>query len=76
MNQQVERLTEEAAKLAPLERAQLVEGILESLGATDPRLDAMSAAEAKVRLQAYGRGEIGADIDAALAEHRGSVERR
>jgi len=59
MNERVRLLTEEARTLAPLERAELVERILASLDAIDPRTDALWVAEAEDRLDAYQRGDIG-----------------
>jgi putative addiction module component (TIGR02574 family) len=69
MNERVKKLTDEAAKLTPLERAELVEGILASLVTPDPQIDRAWAAEAEDRLKAYERGEIEAvDFDQALAK--------
>jgi hypothetical protein len=70
MNERVRELTEQASLLAPIERAELVEGILQSLDATDPNLDRLWAEEAKERLAAYRRGELEAlDFDEKLAKH-------
>ena len=70
MNERVRKLTEQASLLAPIERAELVEGILQSLDATDPNLDQLWAEEAKDRLAAYRRGEVEAlDFDETLAKH-------
>jgi len=58
------------ALLPPIERAELVEGILQSLDATDPNLDQLWAEAAKDRLAAYRRGELEAlDFDETLAKH-------
>ncbi len=62
MNELVKKLTEQAGKLSPSERADLVEGILQSLDAADPRLDDLWAGEAEDRLAAFRRGEI-ASVD-------------
>ena len=76
MNERVKKLTDEATKLSPAERAELVEGILQSLDTTDPRLDQLWADEAKDRLAAYQRGEISSvDLDEILAKHCGDTER-
>jgi putative addiction module component (TIGR02574 family) len=69
MNERIKELTEQASLLPPTERAQLVEGILQSLDATDPSLDQIWAEEAKDRLAAYRRGELEAlDFDGTLAK--------
>ncbi len=70
MNERIKKLTEETSLLPPIERAELVEGILESLDATDPNLDRLWAEEAKDRLAAWRRGELEAlDFDETLARH-------
>ena len=70
MNERIKKLTEQASLLPPVERAELVEGILQSLDATDPNLDQLWAEEAKDRLAAYRRGELKTlDFDEALAKH-------
>jgi len=56
MNERIKELTEQASLLPPIERAELVEGILQSLDATDPHVDQLWAEEAKDRLAAY-RGQ-------------------
>lgn len=61
MNERVKRLAEEASRLSPAERVDLVADILQSLDAADPRLDGLWAAEAEDRLAAYKRGEIASD---------------
>jgi putative addiction module component (TIGR02574 family) len=60
MNERIKKLTEEASLLPPIDRAELVEGILQSLDATDPNLDQSWAEEAKDRLAAYRRSELDA----------------
>jgi putative addiction module component (TIGR02574 family) len=76
MNERVQRLTDEATRLPPDERAELVEGILQSLDPTDPNLDELWAAEVQDRIAAYRRGEMGtADFDSALATLRLRRER-
>ena len=70
MNERVKKLTEEASKLAPEERAELVEGILMTFNPTNPAIDALWLAEAQDRLKAYERGEIAAfDFDEVLDKH-------
>ena len=58
MNAKIKALSEEARRLSPEERAELVEDLLESLNPVDPEIDRLWAAEARDRLEAYRRGEI------------------
>lgn len=58
MTNETEELCRAAAKLAPVERLELVHRIMESLDAPDERLNALWAAEADHRFAAYKRGEI------------------
>ena len=53
-----ETLSAQAAQLAPEERIQLVERILNRLDQPDAALDALWANDANDRLAAYRRGEI------------------
>ena len=53
-----ETLSAQAAQLAPEERIQLVERILNSLDQPDAALDALWANDANDRLAVYRRGEI------------------
>ena len=53
-----ETLSTQAAQLAPEERIQLVERILNSLDQPDAALDVLWANDASDRLAAYRRGEI------------------
>lgn len=70
MNEQVKKLADEASKLSPDERAELVEGILESFDPIDPSNDTLWLAEAQDRVQAYQRGEITAvEMDEVLEKH-------
>ena len=70
MNERIRNLAEQAGLLPPIERAELVENILQSLDTADPNLDRLWAEEAKDRLDAYRRGELGAlDFDENLAKH-------
>ena len=73
MNEHVKKLTEEAQRLPPTERAELVESILESLDASDPTLDQVWAIEAKDRLAAFRSGELEAvALDLALSKYASS----
>ena len=70
MNERIKSLTEQASLLPPVERAELVEGILQTLDAVDPNLDQLWATEADDRLSAYRRGELSAhDLDEILAKY-------
>ncbi len=60
MNAKTKALSEEARKLTPEERIELVEDILGSLHPTDPDIDRLWAEEARDRLEAYRRGELDA----------------
>lgn len=65
-----EMLSEQAARLPPAERMELVERILDTLIEHSPELDALWAAEAEDRLAAYRRGEIRAvPLAAVLARY-------
>ena len=71
MNDQVKKLAEEAAKLSPDERAELVEGILMTFDPPKPDIDALWLAEVKDRALAYERGEMpAADMEEVLEKHR------
>jgi len=75
MNERIKKLTDEALKLAPMERVELIEGILQSLDATDPRLDSLWAREAADRIAAYQRGEIEAhDFDEVIGKYRNQAK--
>lgn len=70
MNERIKKLTEQARLLPPIERAELVEGILQTLDVADPNLDRLWAEEAKDRLAAYRSGELEAlDFDETLGKH-------
>lgn len=58
MTEVAEKLIREALKLAPIERATLIEERLSSLDKPDPGLDAKWAQEAEDRLDAYRAGKI------------------
>jgi len=61
MNKRVKQLAEQASKLSPSERVDLIEDILHGLDAVDPRLEGLWTVEAEDRLAAYRRGEIAAE---------------
>jgi putative addiction module component (TIGR02574 family) len=58
MNAKTKALIEEARRLTPEERIELVEALLNSLAPADPEIDRLWAEEASDRLAAYRRGEI------------------
>ena len=58
MNAKVKALSEEARKLTPEERIELIEDLQRSLDPTDPEIDRLWAEEARDRLGAYLRGEM------------------
>jgi putative addiction module component (TIGR02574 family) len=72
MNAKTKALSEQARKLAPEERIELVEDLLSSLDPVDPEIDRLWAEEARDRLGAYRRGEIEAvtleEVLASLAK--------
>jgi putative addiction module component (TIGR02574 family) len=70
MTTTIQTLSQEARKLSPDERLQLVDVILASLDATDPDLDRQWLAEAKDRYEAYKRGEVSArPLEEILAKY-------
>ena len=72
-----ETLSAQAAQLAPEERIQLVERILNSLDQPDAALDALWANEASDRLAAYRRGEIKAvSLSDVIAKYQQSARYR
>jgi putative addiction module component (TIGR02574 family) len=58
MNAKIKALSEQARKLTPEERIELVEDLLGSLDPIDPEIDRLWAEEARDRLHAFRRGEI------------------
>ncbi|MBN2189280.1 MAG: addiction module protein [Chitinispirillaceae bacterium] len=59
MSRQTTRMLEEARKLPPMERAELIEGLLESFNLEQrKRIDEAWAKEAESRLDAYEAGRI------------------
>ena len=72
-----ETLRAQAAQLAPEERIQLVERILNSLDQPDAALDALWANDANDRLAAYRRGEIKAvGLPDVIAKYQQSARYR
>lgn len=72
MSEQAERIFEQALHLPSLERADLAERLLESVAHdTDPRIDALWAAEAESRIAAFHRGEL---TDFSAEEVFGDIE--
>ena len=70
MNERVKKLTEEAAKLSPEERSELIEGILTTLNPVDPEIDALWLKESERRMEAYDQDEmIAIDADEVLAKY-------
>jgi putative addiction module component (TIGR02574 family) len=73
MNAKIKALSEQARKLTPEERIELIEDLQRSLHPTDPEIDRLWAEEAKDRLEAYRRGEIDAIL---LEEVIASIQKR
>ncbi len=70
-NDQAKALGEQARALPPQDRIALVEEVLDSLDRADPETDRLWAREAKERLAAYRRGELGAKhLDEIIAKYR------
>lgn len=64
-------LSDQARKLSPAERLELVDDILASLDEPDPAIDRLWAKEAEDRLAAYRRGEIkSVPLEEVLAKYR------
>ena len=71
MNAKAKALGEQARELSPEDRIALVEDVLDSLDQADPNIDRLWAGEARERLAAYRRGEIGArDLSDIIAKYR------
>jgi hypothetical protein len=74
MSDRVKTLSAEARKLPLAERAELIEELLASLDAPDPRIDALWAEEAERRIQLVDSGEMftrdAAEAVAGLRERR------
>ena len=72
MNEKVKALSQEARKLSPAERAELIDELIASLDRPDATLDALWAKEAEDRLAAHDRGEMAThSIPDAVAKLRG-----
>ena len=67
MNTHIKRLTEEASRLSPTERAELVEHLLATLDKPDPEIDRLWVEECERRLDAYLDGKL------AVIGNRGTV---
>ncbi|MGC2518331.1 MAG: addiction module protein [Burkholderiales bacterium] len=71
MTEAAKTLSDQARRLSPAERVELVDDILASLDEPDPNIDRLWAAEAEDRLAAYRRGEIKAiPLQEVLAKYR------
>jgi len=74
MSPESKQVLEQALRLPPIDRAQLVEQILSSFGFPDrERIDALWAAEAEERIDAYDRGEIGSSSAREVLERAGAL---
>ena len=72
MTEAAKTLSDQARRLSPAERIELVDDILASLDEPDPNIDRLWAKEAEDRLAAYRRGEIKAiPLEQVLAKYRG-----
>jgi putative addiction module component (TIGR02574 family) len=60
MSNEAKTLIEQVRALPPQDRIALVEDVLDSLDHADPDIDQLWAHEARERLAAYRRGELGA----------------
>jgi putative addiction module component (TIGR02574 family) len=71
MHENAKSLCDQARKLSPIERLELVDGILASLDEPDAVVDQLWADEAEDRLAAYRRGEMKAvPLETVLAKYR------
>ena len=69
MTELAQKLLRQALGLPAIERAALVEGLVESLDKPDPTLDALWLKEAENRIAAYRAGELEAvDVEEVFAE--------
>lgn len=65
-----ETLLETALKLRPIERAQLIAGLIDSLDNPDPAIEAIGDEEALKRYQAYKKKRVTAkDLDEVLKKY-------
>lgn len=66
-----EELLKQAKGLAPEQKVELVEALLEDLDHADPAIDAAWSVEAESRLEAYRKGEIKAvSLAEVLAKYK------
>lgn len=73
MNRNVTAIEEDARKLGPVERLELVDAILNSLCEPDQEIDQLWSLEAEERLSAYRQGELKAiHLNEVLAKYRAS----
>jgi putative addiction module component (TIGR02574 family) len=71
MNAKTKALSEQARRLTPEERIQLIEDLLGSFDPADPELERLWAEEARDRLDAYRRGELTArSLEEILEKYR------
>ncbi len=70
MSAHIASLVEEAERLLPADRIELVERLLSSLDKADPEIDQAWAGESERRLDAYlSRGMPARDAEDVLAKH-------
>lgn len=73
MRENIKTLCDQARTLPPIERLELVDGILASLDQPDSAIDKLWADESEDRLAAYQRGEMKAvGLETVLAKYRPS----
>ena len=71
MTEAAKTLSDQARKLSPSDRLELVDAIMSSLDEPDVGIDRLWAGEAEERLAAYRRGEIKAlPLEEVLAKYR------
>jgi putative addiction module component (TIGR02574 family) len=75
MSPESKHILEQALRLSPVERAELVEQILSSFEFPDrERINALWAEEAEERIDAYDRGEMGSSSAKEILERTGPVD--
>jgi putative addiction module component (TIGR02574 family) len=71
VNITAQKIVEQAAKLSPNEKIELIDALLATVDKPDAEVDTLWAAEAESRLAAYQRGEMQAlDLNEVLAKYR------
>jgi putative addiction module component (TIGR02574 family) len=66
-----ENILEEASKLTPIEKAQLIDKLISNLDKPDKEIDELWATEAEDRLDAYDQGRIKAiSLERVLQKYR------